>query len=339
MPYAKLGIDEKKIVIHDLANTLPSNINQNFVGFAKYFVENYNQANKIDIKLIGESWSSPIKIFDKERNLIGDNYLVRNLAHSVDENTNNIYDVNVLAKLIKISSISEIYEDLKDPNDIFLDEFTNHYGANSDTEMTKDDKISLYTQLERNYLQGVNTPLPDWAEFQKTIQKDANTYITLKFLPREDPCGMFLGIYAECCQHPQGQAATCALDGQSNPNSAFMVFEINGQLVGEGYVWTTENENLVIDSIETIGGALFHSAKNKKIIKQLLIDFSASLGNKTLTMGSGPIEFSEFSLMKDPEENDDNSIIKKYYDLLGRYTIYSDAEEQRIIPKKLQPPI
>jgi len=341
--YTNLDVEQKKTVIHDLSNILPSNTNQNFVGFAKYFIENYNQSNKIDVKLIGNNWSSPIKLFDKERNLIGDNYLVRNLVSLVDENGNKVYTVESLAKAIKISSISEIFEDLEDPNDVFLDEFTNHFGAGSDTKYSKEDKILLYSSLEKNYLQGIQTPLPEWASFDKTVQKDSKTQIRLRFLPRNDPRGMFLGIYAECCQHPTSYAATCALDGQSNPNSAFMVFEINGQLAGEGYVWTVLNKDgdLVIDSLETIGGELFHSPKNKQIVKRLLIEFSASLGDRMLTMGKGPINFEEFEEYEDPETNSDESVIENYKKYLqkfhpyGETDMYSDAEEQRIVPKEL----
>jgi len=264
------------------------------------------------------------------------------LALLLDENGNKAYTVESLAKAIKTSSVSEIFEDLEDPNDVFLDEFTNHYGAGSDTEYSKEDKILLYTTLERNYLQGIETPLPEWASFDKTVQKDSKTQIRLRFLPRNDPRGMFLGIYAECCQHPTSYAATCALDGQSNPNSAFMVFEINGQLAAEGYVWTTTNNDrdLVIDSLETIGGELFHSTKNKQIVRYLLIEFSASLGNRMLFMGKGPINFEEFTEYEDPETNNDETVIENYKKYLQKFhpygdtDMYSDAGEQRIVPQE-----
>jgi amidase len=41
MPYANLSPDKRKSAIHDLANTLPDNTNQEMVGFGEYFINNY----------------------------------------------------------------------------------------------------------------------------------------------------------------------------------------------------------------------------------------------------------------------------------------------------------
>ena len=337
--YSQLDTGKKSIIIHDLANILPDNSNQNFVGFAEYFLSNYNQANKRNLRLIGNNWSSYIKLFDNEWKLIGDNYLVRNLASSKDPIGSKMYDVQSLAKAVKISSMSEIIEDVEDPNEIMLDEFCNHYGAGSDENYSKQKNILLFTTLQEVYIKGLNVPLPDWASFDKTIQKDNKTEIRLRFLPRDDVRGMFLGQYAECCQHPTSFAASCALDGHLNPDSAFMVFEINGELGAEGYVWTDLNGNLVIDSLETIGNDLYHSTRNKQIIKKLLSDFSSSLGKKELYLGKGPIMFDDFEENDDPYKNSDTTYIEDYDNFLSTFTpygntdMYSDAESQSIVPK------
>lgn len=330
--YADLTPDKKKDAIHDLANTLPDNINQEMVGFGQYFINNYSQLNKIKLKLIGNTWSSYINIFDENNKIIGE-YLVRELAgqHTIDE----------LFKKIKLSSMAELIEDVNPKNDDFLLEFVNHYGAGSDEKYSTEQQKLIYSATEQVYIEGLSVPLPDWATFDKTIQKDKRNKIRLRFLPRTDTRGMFIGQYAECCQHPTSWAASCAFDGQANPNSAFMSIELNDEWIGAGYVWTNEEGGLCIDSVETIGNELFHSTTNKELFKKLLIDFSNSLGDRVLTMGNGKVNFDKFEKDDDPLLNLDESVIGKYEEYLEAFTpgrsgeMYTDAETQRIVPKNL----
>lgn len=341
--YSQLSLEDKKEVIHDLGNILPSKRDQNFVGFAEYFMNNYSQANKMDLRLVGNNWSSYIKLYDTKFKLIGDNYLVRNLANLKDENNNKKYDLQSLAKAIKTSSMSELIENVEDPNEIMLFEFSNHYGAGSDTEFSTEQSIELFSSLQEVYLRGQNVPLPNWASFDKTIRKDNKTEIRLRFLPRNDVRGMFLGHYAECCQHPTSYASTCAIDGHVNPKSAFIVFEINGQLGAEGYVWTADDNVIVIDSLETIGNEFYHSSRNKKIMEDLLIDFANSLGNIEVRIGSGPINFDDFELAEKREIiiHDDEFVIEEYKKFFNEFappgygdSMYSDAKNvQSIVPK------
>ena len=330
--YTDLSPDKKKDAIHDLANTLPDNINQEMVGFGQYFINNYSQSNKIKLKLIGNTWSSYINIFDENNKIIGE-YLVRELAgqHNIDD----------LFKKIKLSSMAELIEDVNPQSDDFLLEFVNHYGAGSDEKFSTEQQKLIYSTTEQVYIEGLSVPLPDWASFDKTIQKDRKNKIRLRFLPREDTRGIFIGQYAECCQHPTSWAASCAFDGQANPNSAFMSIELNDEWIGAGYVWTNSEGGLCIDSIETIGNELFHSTTNKEIFKKLLIDFSNSLGERVLTMGRGKVNFDKFEEDDDPLQNDNRFVIKLYEGYLRDFTpggsdeMYTDAESQRIVPKNL----
>lgn len=330
--YADLTPDKKKDAIHDLANTLPDNINQEMVGFGQYFINNYSQSNKIKLKLIGNTWSSYINIFDENNKIIGE-YLVRELAgqHNIDE----------LFKKIKLSSMAELIEDVDPKNDDFLLEFVNHYGPGSDDNYSTEEQKLIYSTTEKVYIEGLSVPLPDWASFDKTLKKDKRNKIRLRFLPRTDTRGMFIGQYAECCQHPTSYAASCAFDGQANPNSAFMSIELNDEWIGAGYVWTNSEGGLCIDSIETVGNELFHSTTNKELFKKLLIDFSNSLGDRVLTMGHGKVNFDTFENDNYPLLNSDRFVIKNYENYLTDFTpdntseMYTDAETQRIVPKNL----
>jgi hypothetical protein len=81
-------------------------------------------------------------------------------------------------------------------------------------------------------LHGLTVPLPAWASYKNSIVKPGtNDRISLRFLPRDDPRGMYLGVIASCCQHPDGQAGTCAIDGQVNPKAAFLVIELNNKII------------------------------------------------------------------------------------------------------------
>lgn len=330
--YADLTPDKKKDAIHDLANTLPDNINQELVGYGQYFINNYSQQNRIKLKLIGNTWSTYINIFDENNKIIGE-YLVRDLAkqHSIEE----------LFKKIKLSSMAELIEDVDPKNDDFLLEFVNHYGVGSDENYSTEDQKIIYLATEPIYIEGLSVPLPDWASFDKTLQKDKRNKIRLRFLQRTDTRGMFIGQYSECCQHPTSYAASCAFDGQTNPNSAFMSIELNDEWIGAGYVWTNKDGGLCIDSVETIGNELFHSTTNKELFKKLLIEFSSSLGDRVLTMGRGKINFNEFEEDDDPLLNSDKSVIRKYENYLRDFTpdntseMYTDAHKQRIVPKNL----
>jgi hypothetical protein len=120
-----------------------------------------------------------------------------------------------------------------------------------------------------------------------------------------------------------------------------MSIELNDEWIGAGYVWTNEEGGLCIDSIETIGNELFHSTTNRELFKKLLIDFSNSLGDRTLYMGHGKVNFDKFDEDDDPFQNDDKSVIRKYEDYLRYFTpgntdeMYTDAGAQRIVPKNL----
>lgn len=74
--------------------------------------------------------------------------------------------------------------------------------------------------------------------------------LTLAFMAKDDPRGLFLGAYTGCCQHPDGAGEECAWDGVENPNSGFLVlFDKDGTILAQSWVWTQDNI-MVLDNIE-----------------------------------------------------------------------------------------
>ena len=73
-------------------------------------------------------------------------------------------------------------------------------------------------------------------------------------LEKEDPRGVFLGHYTNCCQHPLGAGKSCARHGHESPYGAFFVVEHRGQIIAQSWCWR-RNNTLVFDSIEEVGGS------------------------------------------------------------------------------------
>ena len=80
------------------------------------------------------------------------------------------------------------------------------------------------------------------------VQKDG--YIMYR-LEVSDPRGPILGIFTNCCQHPGGAGASCAIHGQESPDGAFFVVERRGKIVAQSWAWR-RGKTLCFDSIEVL---------------------------------------------------------------------------------------
>ena len=69
------------------------------------------------------------------------------------------------------------------------------------------------------------------------------------FLKQEDPRGMFLGQYTDCCQHPKSLGRSCAYYGQKNSNSGFFVVLENEQIIAQSWTWETPS-GVCFDNVE-----------------------------------------------------------------------------------------
>ncbi len=74
-------------------------------------------------------------------------------------------------------------------------------------------------------------------------------------LDKDDVRGLFLGELTDCCQSIGGAGAACAEHGFTSKDSGFYVVEnAKGKVIGQTWAWRGEKDELVFDSLETLGG-------------------------------------------------------------------------------------
>ena len=109
------------------------------------------------------------------------------------------------------------------------------------------------------------------------------------FLQRQDPRGLYLGHYTNCCQHPSGVGASCAWAGQEHPQSGFFVVEDKDQnIIAQSWCWYTE-DGFCFDNVEAKG--LGQRTQTVQAIYQQVAD---RLCYPRVTMGTG---LSDLQLM------------------------------------------
>lgn len=73
-------------------------------------------------------------------------------------------------------------------------------------------------------------------------------------LDHDDLRGPLLGLYTDCCQHPNGIGAECAEHGWKSPFGAFFVVKYNGKIVAQSWAWRNARA-FVFDNVEALGNS------------------------------------------------------------------------------------
>jgi hypothetical protein len=84
-----------------------------------------------------------------------------------------------------------------------------------------------------------------------SIRVEQGEYV-LRTLPKNDPRGLFLGEFTDCCQHPGGVGSSSAFHGAFNPDGGFLVLEKKGHIRAQAWVWLS-GDRLVLDNVEALG--------------------------------------------------------------------------------------
>ena len=331
--YGDINLSQSNYIaaIHDFGNILPSK-KGNLHGFDRLF-EQYN--NNFDdeacrnLRFLGNSWDVLVKTTDKFH-VSGK---VRDLVKTVD--------LSLLIDTLCIQTLRHIIGDTQISDTLmpFALEFSKHNVIDMDEDVDHYEQMRKFEICKRVYERGLKAKLPKYAKFDKSVTTGKGDTVRVRFLPREDPRGMYLGIYSSCCQHPTGYAATCAFDGTMNQNSAFLICEVNGKFAAQAYVYFARDQStIVLDSLETIGNELYYSKVNSSAVFELLKEFSKFVGpNINVHIGDskvnlGPLE--ETTAIPNPvqEIQGYNSYFNSFTDA-GDNEMYTDASKQYKIPK------
>lgn len=162
------------------------------------------------------------------------------------------------------------------------------------------------------------------SESVPAVEAEFNGYKMYRLL-KNDPRGLFLGDYTNCCQKPGGAGETCAWHGVASEDGAFYVVEDKtGKIVAQSWTWR-DGDIIVFDNIECLG-----SLKDRKeTLKQLYTDVANKiigiLAVKQVNVGMG--------------YDDSDGMLDAFNTAIGPYRAktpkgcYTDAGNQKIIAK------
>jgi hypothetical protein len=170
--------------------------------------------------------------------------------------------------------------------------------------------------------------------------KPATGYWLVK-LPIEDPRAPILGHVTNCCQSIGGHSEKCVIDGMKRESNGFYVLLHNKEdkkdnkpikddkidynnyeIVGQGYAWLSEENNLVFDSWENL-----RPEKDDQIAIKMLEAFAAQvaedkkLGISRVMIGKGG---------KTPKGFKDQ-IKETYADTMKEGNQYGDSLKQAVV--------
>ena len=74
-------------------------------------------------------------------------------------------------------------------------------------------------------------------------------------LPSNDPRGLLLGEYTNCCQSIDEAGEECAIAGTKQKDKGFLIVEDDGEILAQSWYWLDKNDptHIVLDSIESKG--------------------------------------------------------------------------------------
>lgn len=153
----------------------------------------------------------------------------------------------------------------------------------------------------------------------------SNGKYTLWMLPKDDPRGLFLGEYTNCCQHPRGAGSSSAWHGVESPDGGFLVLFDDRGIVAQSWVWVDPSrDRLCLDNIEVKGG---HGRLAG--VLDLYLEVCRQWGEAGITqvnLGMGYVEDVETFSTFPKAQGDDL--------LTPPEGVYTDAGVQRVLWKK-----
>lgn len=140
----------------------------------------------------------------------------------------------------------------------------------------------------------------------------------------DDVRGPLLGLYTNCCQHPQGYGSECAAHGWESGFGAFYAVKHKGKIIGQSWAWrggVSESDlgTLCFDNIQLLANS--YGPTILKLYTEAAKRIVGSLGVTRVTVGLG------YNTLKELEELPDDYCGAKPHDYNG----YRDSHDQKVI--------
>jgi len=158
-------------------------------------------------------------------------------------------------------------------------------------------------------------------------------------LSKEDPRGLMLGNYTNCCQHPTGAGAWCAFHGQFAENGAFYVVEKFGNIIAQSWTWRVDDV-IVFDNVESVAKDDTYLPIIQRLYKEVAQKMIGRLGVKAVHVGTGYDDISVESIAVRPV---DGKEVDRLLTPLSRArietpryeaTFYTDARRQYVLAEE-----
>lgn len=148
----------------------------------------------------------------------------------------------------------------------------------TESEMELETWGKFISQASEAFVQAAGTSRPSWANFEVVDGE-----YKARWLPREDPRGLFIGHYTDCCQyiHGGGGASCCAIHSCTSPNGALLVIERGGKIVGQSWVWEGSDGRACFDNVEVL-----RSERNPEVFERIVRQVAEGLPHRMVTAGT-----------------------------------------------------
>jgi len=180
-----------------------------------------------------------------------------------------------------------------------------------------------FKKVEQIFEQSLRTPMPKWS---RILLIKGESGFTGRFLPRNDPRGLFIGNYTDCCQKIGGAGEVVAIHSQTSPNAAIFVIEYQDNIIAQSWVFNDENDNVIFDNIESdFSGLEFKFEDLMRIIVNIYKEAANEikrLGYKNILLGANqygikPEDYAGLRL--EEAKGFKGAIPPDYKDLVGIY--------------------
>jgi hypothetical protein len=121
----------------------------------------------------------------------------------------------------------------------------------------------------------------------------------VRVLQHKDTTQVMLGEYTHCCQHAGGVGESCMIAGIKEKQSGFLVWEKDGKVKAQAWIWIDEKGGLVLDNIETA-----NFVKHELVLSSLEVwaEEHSEFQNIQIGLGYNDLELGGYKEVEEEEQ-------------------------------------